>query len=61
MIPNQLKMTVGLGLKHQTPKFQPSHFSVPARMSECKVLNSTPHLASVATATALALLAVLTL
>ena len=59
MIPNQLKMTVGLGLKHQTPKFQPSHFSVPARMSECKVLNSTPHLARVATA--LALLAVLTL
>lgn len=42
MIPNQLKMTVGLGLKHQTPKFQPSHFSVPARMSECKVLHSAP-------------------
>ena len=39
MIPNQLKMTVGLGLKHQTPKFQPSHFSVPARMSECKVVH----------------------
>ena len=42
MIPNQIKMTVGLGLKHQTPKFQPSHFSVPARMSECKVLHSAP-------------------